>query len=300
MNTEAIRRSAVLVTFSGGYYNWKRRDKKAEAQLRTANKHTVNAFETKKNLFAGCDGLMAQLKALITEARAFHYDHTMPWPGNAAIVMNRLVPKYTEGITKFQNRLEELLDSLATEWQTMQVNAKTSLGPAYDPTQYPTIEEVRAACYVKAKFDPVPQPNDFDELQEVEEGIKAKIKEEAKADTTEAFNHAVMTGWDRLRSAITNARDNLAKDPDEGQRFRTEWHGNLTQLLAIMDGLNISNDPQLAEIAHECEGLLEFSADALKQSQHKRDQKHDEADAIVSKLEGIFAGFGGASAKVTQ
>jgi flagellin-specific chaperone FliS len=236
---------------------------------------------------------MAQMKGLITEARAFHYDHTMPWPGAQAIIMNRLVPKYTEGITKFQNRIEDLLGSLETEWDTMITNAKTTLGPAFDATQYPTIEEVKAACYVRAKFDPVPQPNDFDELQQVEETIKQKIKTQAQHDTTEAFNHAVMTGWDRLRAAITNARDNLAKDPDAGQRFRTEWHGNLTQLLQIMEGLNISNDPELTTLAAECESLLEFSPDALKQSQTRRDRKLNEAEAIVSKLDGIFAGFGG-------
>ena len=294
INTEAIRRSAVLVTFGGGYYNWKRRDRKAENEQAARHNIKGKAYETKKNLFTGCDHLMAQLKALITEARAFHYDHTMPWPGAQAIIMNRLVPKYTKGIAEFQNRLEELLVSLETEWPTMLVDAKAMLGAAYDPAQYPAIEDVKAACYIKAKFDPVPQPNDFDELQEVEQGIKDGIKLQAQQDTTDAFNTAVMTGWDRLRAAISNAKDNLAKDPDEGQRFRTEWHGNLTSLLTIMNGLNISNDQRLTDVAKECEDLIKYSADALKQSQTRRDEMLDRAEEIHSKLDGIFAGFGGA------
>lgn len=294
LNTEAIRRSAVLVTFGGGYYNWKRRDKKAEKQQAERNGIKLpGAYETKKNLFTGCDSLLAQIKGLVTEARAFHYDHTMPWPGPAAVIMNRLVPKYTEGIAKLQNRMEELLSSLATEWDQMHVNAKANLNVAYDPTLYPSIEEVKAACYIKAVFNPIPLPSDFDELQQVEQGIKDRIKSDAESAMQESYNDALMSGWERLRSAVTNARDNLRKDPDKGQRFRTEWHANLTNLLAIMDGLNIDNDPRLTEIANECESLLEFSADSLKESQYQRDIKLDEAEAIVGKLNGIFAGFGG-------
>jgi hypothetical protein len=293
LNTEAIRRSAVLVTFGGGYYNWKRRDRKAEQELPRSKNLKGNPYEIKKNLFEGCDGLLAQIKALVTEARAFHYDHTMPWPGTAAVVMNRLVPKYTEGIAKFQNRMEELLANLTTEWDTMLTNAKTYYGPAFDAAMYPDLSEVKAGCYIRAKFGPVPQPNDFDELQEVEQGIKSKIKAEAESSMQEAFNDALISGWERLRSVVTNARDNLRKDPERGERFRTEWHGNLTSLLSIMDGLNIGKDQRLTDLAAECQSLLEYSPDALKDSQYLRNQKLDRADAIVSKLDGIFAGFGG-------
>jgi hypothetical protein len=293
VNTEAVRRSAVLVTFGGGYYNWKRRDRKAEQEYARSKGIQVAAYETKKNLFAGCDSLLAQIKGLVTEARAFHYDHTMPWPGAAGIVMNRIVPKYTEGITKYQNRMEELLEALEVEWDTMRQSARKVLGPAFDSSDYPSISEVKEACYIRAKFDPVPKPSDFDELQQVEERLKTEIKDQAQRDATDAFNHAVLTGWERLRGSIKSAKDNLGKDADAGQRFRTEWHGNLSRLLSILEGLNISGDPQLTAIGEECKDLLKYSPDALKQSQVKRDETLEVAERISSKLDGIFASFGG-------
>jgi len=292
VTSEAMRKSAVLVTFNGGYYNWKRRDKKAEIEyLKSKGVETRGAIESKKNLFAGCDGLLAQIKALITEARAFHYDHTMPYPGAAGICMNRIVPVYTKGIVQNQNKLETLLESLTAEWDTMIHNAQTTLGPLFNAAEYPALSAVREACYVTAKFSPIPMPSDYDELTQVEESLKDKLRTEVADETSEAFNKAIMVGWDRLRAAIANARENLHKT-GEKQRFRTEWFDNLTSLLGILEGLNLSNDPALTEIGEECAALLKYSPEELKQSLYKRDELADTADAIHSKLDGIFASFG--------
>ena len=78
----------------------------------------------------------------------------------------------------------------------------------------------------------------------------------------------------------------------EKQRFRTEWFDNLTSLLGILDGLNLSNDPALTDIGENCRVLLKYDPEQLKQSLYKRDEIAKEADVIANKLDGIYASFG--------
>lgn len=287
----AIRETNILVRFHGGYYNWKRRDRSAEREYAGIKGINANAGEYRKNLFAGTDALLNNAKALITEARAYHYNLTLPSPYEGEnFLRNVMIQRYREGMIRFQHKLDALNTNLRIEWPTMKASAKNALGPLYNDTDYPDLDFVCASNYITTKFKPIPAGENI-----ILDGVDAEIRNEIRAavdnEMTTAFKAANVAAWKRLMDVIENAKSNLAKQKGDG-RFRTEWHDNLYALLDIMDGLNITQDADLADFSEQAHKLLTYSPDVLNDHPHKRDELLKVADKIHSDMSTIFASFG--------
>jgi hypothetical protein len=291
---DLVKERCVLVFFSAGYYNWLRRDKKAEREYADSKGIRKDAYETKKNLFVGADQLLTQVKSLVNEVRAYHYDVTLPWQhGHSAALANGLVPSYREKIAGFQNRMDQLNDAIKIEWKGMINNAKRILGPAFYSNDYPPVEKVLAANYIKAKYAPVGTGSDIRSTVDVDEEIMEEIRDEVNADTVAAYDAAIKALWERLFEVLKVANKNLQKINSDDGRFRTEWYDNLTSLLPTLDHLNLSGDPRIAKIKQQAEKLLEYDADDLKESVNTRAAVAKEADKVFQQVSGIFATFGG-------
>lgn len=289
----AIRETCVLVSFHGGYYGWKRRDRNAEREYASYKGVTSNAGEYRKNLFVGTDALLASAKSLITEARAAHYHITLPSPYDGeSFIRNVNIMKYKTVMTQFQHKLDFINSALQNEWPTMKAAARNVLGAMYDEQDYPSVNAVIEANYIKTVFKPIPAGANV-----ILDGVDAEIRQEI-ADSidngmSDAFKQANLAAWKRLIDIIDNAKKNLTKSVDDGGRFRTEWYDNLAKLLDVMDGLNITNDADLADFSEQAHTLLQYSPDALKQSTEKRDEIATKADKIFSDMSSIFASIGG-------
>lgn len=288
----AIRESCVLVSFHGGYYGWKRRDRNAEREYAQYKGVNANAGEYKKNLFAGADALLASAKSLITEARAFHYHCTLPSPYDGeSFIRNLNIIKYKEGMTKFSHKLDFINSALTTEWPTMKAAARNVLGPMYNEADYPPVSTVVEANYMTTVFRPIPSGANII-LDGVDEEIRKEIADSIDTKMADSYKAANLAAWKRLIDIIENAKNNLAKTPSDG-RFRTEWYDNLSNLLEVMDGLNITGDADLHDFSEQAHTLLQYSPDTLKENVTKRDEILVKADRIFSDMASIFGSIGG-------
>lgn len=288
----AIRESCILVSFSGGYYNWKRRDRSAESEYAAHKGVASNVGEYRKNLFAGTDALLASTKALITDARAFHYSMTLPSPYEGeTFLRNVAIQRYREGIVKFQHKLDTLNHSITAQWPAMVEAARTVLGPLFNASDYPTTPNVCSANYIKIIYKPIPSGENI-----ILSGLDASVREEIRTsvdkEVNASFKAANLAAWKRLMDVIGNAKLNLQKSSPTDGRFRTEWYDNLTSLLEIMDGLNITNDADLAEFSEQAHKLIRYSPDTLRASSIARSDIAKVADKIHSDMSTIFASFG--------
>lgn len=288
----AIRESSVLVSFHGGYYNWKRRDQKAEETVSQFHGIKGDVGQYHKNLFAGADALLSSMKALITEARAYHYLVTNPSPYDGeAFLMNITIAPYKAKMIEFGHRVEQLNAQIESEWASMQQAAKTVLGPLFNANEYPTIDRVKADNYIKTVFKPIPSGDNII-LDGVDAQLRQDIADSVDNGMKEAYKAANLTAWRRLLDIIDNARVNLAKGKGDG-RFRTEWHDNLTQLLEVMDGLNITRDADLHDFSQKAASLLNFSPDALQGDTDLRGEVCSKAENIYDDMSKMFASIGG-------
>lgn len=288
----AIRETSVLVSFHGGYYNWKRPDREIAAFVAQQKGVNANVGEYKKNIFAGSDALLGSMKALITEARAYHYLVTNPSPYDGeAFLMNVSIAPYKAKMIEFGHRVEQLNAQIETEWVSMQQAAQTALGPMFNPKDYPTVQQVQADNYIKTVFKPIPSGENII-LSGVDAQLRQEIADSVDSGLREAYKAANLTAWKRLLDIIDNARVNLAKGKGDG-RFRTEWHDNLSQLLEVMDGLNITGDADLHDFSQKAASLLDASPDVLKTDEDRRFQMADKAEDIFRDMSTMFASIGG-------
>jgi len=291
---DLVKERCVLVIFGAGYYNWKRRDRRAEKEYSDSKGVRGDTYETKKNIFTGADAILTDIKSLVNETRAFHYDITLPWQhGHSAALSNGLVPTYRQKIAEFQNRMDQLNDSLKVEWPTMIKNAKNILNGSFDPKDYPPVEKVIRSNYIRAKYQPVGNGSDIrSTLEGAEDPAIEEIRKEINADVQAAYNAAHAALWERLYEVLKVASKNLQKINSDDGRFRTEWYDNLSGLLTSLPHLNIHNDPRIEEIQQEAEQLLKYSPDALSDQFHKRSETAKKAEALFNKVEGIFGSMG--------
>jgi hypothetical protein len=294
-SVDLVKSRCVLVMFNAGYYNWKRRDRSTERELAESKGVRRETWETKKNIFVGADALLAQAKSLVNESRAYHYDVTLPWThGKSAVLANGLVPPYRERLAQFQNRMDAINDQIKTEWKSMILNAKATLGPAFNHGDYPDVAEVLKANYIEAHYAPVGSGADIrSTLDGATDSALDDIREEINADTRRAYDAAIHALWERLYDVLKTANKNLQKLNSDDGRFRTEWYDNLSSLLPILDDLNLSDDPRISEVRAEAEKLLKYSPDVLKDDVDVRERLAEDADKIFEKVSGIFTAMGG-------
>jgi hypothetical protein len=290
---DLVKERCILVIFGAGYYNWKRRDRVAEKEYSDSKGVRSDTFETKKNIFTGADAILNDIKSLVNETRAFHYDITLPWQhGHTATLANGLIPQYREKLAGFQNRMDQLNDSLKVEWPTMKKNAKGVLNGSFNEKDYPPIEKVIKSNYIRAKYTPVGTGSDIrSTVSGAEDPALDEIRKEIDADVKEAYDAAHQALWERLYEVLKVASKNLQKINSDDGRFRTEWYDNLSGLLSTLPHLNIHNDPRITEIQQEAEELLKYSPDVLTENVGRRIQTAKDADALFNKVSGIMGSF---------
>lgn len=288
--SSTLRETCVLVDYSGGFTNWKKRDTKASVDYSQQATNSPQSYTNYKNIFVGCDAVLASIKGVINEARAFHYSITLPAPkawGTAAFISNALVPVYRETMTKFEIKLDGLKTHLRNEWDSMKRSAKQALGAAYNDSDYDDIEAVVDGCYIKINFRPVPSAKD------VTHPTLGFIREAVEHESAAAYDAAIANLWGKLLESVKAAKDNLTKLTPQDGRFRVEWLTNLRELLPVLRELNISKDPKFDELADEASKLLAYEATELKQSVDKRARLAEQAQRLHDKLSTIYASKGG-------
>jgi hypothetical protein len=285
-----LRDTCVLVDYHGGFANWKKRDVTASIAYSEQATNSPQSYTNYKNIFVNCDGVLASIKGVINEARAFHYTITLPAPkawGTAAFISNALVPTYRHTMTQFQLKLDSLKTHLANEWDSMKKAAHQALGNAYNDADYGNLQEVLDGCYINVDFRPVPSAKD------VTHPTLGFIKQAVEAETALAYDKAILDLWARLLDQVKAAKDNLAKLTPQDGRFRTEWLDNLKALLPVLRGLNISQDAKFDQLADEAGNLLRFDHTTLKGDVSARAKLAAEAERLHSKLSTIYSSKAG-------
>lgn len=289
-----LREEWVLVSYHGGYYNWVRRDRAASREYSTAKTNSPNSFTNYKNLFVGCDGILASIKSLINEARSYHNNITLPWEksgrGGEALLNNSMIKVYMENFVAFKTRLDGLLTALRTEWGTMQENAKATLGSAYNASDYPNVEEVASACYIQNHYHPIPDAYDVRaDGGNVQPEVLDAIRLDIQTQTEGAYNAAIKAGWERLIELVESAKDNLSKTKGSDGRFRLEWYDSLTTLLPIIESFNVAKSPDLTRFAKMAEDLINgYDREELKEDEYSRQEAADKANSIFDQMSSFY------------
>jgi len=284
----SLKEKAILVDFDGGFFNWQRRDRRVESEV--ASTHSVSSAAGKylKNLFLACDTPLQNIRSCVQAARKDHDLMTLPWTPGRNLLLNKNVIRYKTVQSVHYSRLDDAKSTLRDNYRALIATAQSTLGPMFNSADYPAIEEILAACYVKHRMYPLADESDV--RIQCDADIVESIRSEVRANAEATFNEAVLSTWDRLLTIMKSATSNLSKhlDGKTPERFRTEWHDSLSALLPVLDGLNLNDDPRLDEIARRCRAILRPDPDEYKVNLTARAEAYTKSQAIYDDLSSIY------------
>lgn len=280
--TTDLKSSAILIDFDGGYFNWSRRDRSVEREVADQKAIRASAGRYLKNLFLACDAPLTAIRTEVQNARADHNLLTIPWGPAQRLLLNRNFLEYNSRFSAHEATLETLKANLADSYTSLVAQAAASLGPLYNPEDYPPVEKVLSGCYISRTLFPLSDSSDV-RLQIGDDSLSA-IKAEVEATLTSRIADATTSIWDRFRTILKSATDNLSKSPGTGTRYRSEWHAHLTELLTLLPGLNLTNDSTLTAFALRCQSLITTPSEDYEVSLDTRTQGFTLAFSLLSEV----------------
>jgi hypothetical protein len=275
-----IHTKAMLVQLTISQWTGRKKDKKI---TQATNRHygaDNNAGFYSKALIPR--EATKELNQIVSEARTFHYENTLPWKDNG----ERLLPTknyldYTCKMQEFANRFDTQVKAFLAIYPDLIDQACETLKQMFDPADYPTIQKLESRFAFSTQINPVPCGEDFrvdlatEEVDRIRQQIEGQLQK-AQAD-------AMASLWQRLYEVVDKMAYRLS---DEKAIFRDSLVGNVKDLVDLLPKLNIADDPALERLGEEIKQTLCATPPiVLRKVPAIREQTADHANNILTKMD---------------
>ena len=286
--TEAVRSTALLADLTISLWSGERTDRKISAKLKEDAHAVGNTGRYIKNLLAGCDAELKGVRAAYAQARALHYQLTLPWVSNphaerntgARLLPNMLFHRYVSEMGGLQRIAKTQLDAFLAEYPALVQQAQANLAGLADPADYPTVDEVRACFRIDIDFQPVPDGKGFHGLPD---GMLDKLGDRLRTRQERAIAASQADMWGRVRDGVGHLVDRL-KEPDT--KFKANSIEAVRELVTLLPGFNCAGDERVEPVVADIKAMLEgISAEDIRKDDRVRQDVVSKARAIASKLD---------------
>lgn len=272
-----IQQKAMLARLSISMWTARKYDKSVSTEVEKAHAaHDAGRF----NKLLVNKALLDPLAKLAGAVRTYHYTTTLPWnDGGDRLLPSILFAGYTDQLRGFRQEFNTKVGDLVKAYPTEVQAARNRLGTMYEPTDYPDVSDLYRRFSIDVEFIPVPDAKDFrvDVANEAADEIRAQITETVNTRQAEAMKDC----YRRVREVVSKIHERLSV---EDAMFRDSLISNARDLMSVLPGLNIMDDPVLISLHAEIDDLLQISPSTLRHSPTKRKATADAADAILAKL----------------
>lgn len=222
-----------------------------------------------------------------TALYTYHQKHTLPWTDAGP----RLLPAtayfdYTNEMRKLRAACDNVLSLLRVSWAQEVDEDRLRLGNMFVPSDYPA--DIGSRFYHELAFMPVPDAGDFrvtispEDMESLENAIHAAERGATK--------HVIESLLEPLQSAAQKLSVPIGA---KGAIFRDTLIENIAEVVDRLPGLDISEDPRVAEAIAKTKELVDayYGREAeLRESPLVRAKAASEAQA---KVDDILKNFGG-------
>jgi hypothetical protein len=274
----SLNDKAMLVYLNISIWTARKYDKKISTEVE--NKYGADeAGRYNKILIAKKN--LSNIQKIISSARAFHYENTLPWSDNGG----RLLPSanyfgYVKAIQCFKDDFEREVINFLRVYPDLKNGAKLRLNGIFAEEDYPDVYTLESKFNIRSIILPVPEADDFrvnltaDEVDSIKESLEQQVKD----STYTAMNDL----WKRLFKVVDHLAERLS-DPDN--KFKNTLVENITALCDLLPKLNITNDPKLAEAVVEIKAKLTANdSQTLRDNNVIRNKTAVEAQKILNKM----------------
>ena len=255
---------------------------------------------------AAADGYLRVTKRLAKQAVVKHLNKvigqvgntvlrlwTVPWDDGVHLITVDNLDRFEAALRKKSDLLEELKSELKDTWPDVIEADKVRLGDAFDPDDYPSVNEIVNRYSITYELRPLPSGDDIRVnlpqqrvnaiRQQVEQDVAAKVEAGAKvvservADVLNTF----VEGMERHGTKADGAK--------RASKFADSTVEAIERLAEALPGLNLTGDPALTAVSNDLFlKLRDLDPQVLREDAGERQQAADTAKEIVSKLSGFF------------
>ncbi len=273
-----LNNKAMIVTLNVSCWTARKQDRRVAQEVDAAH-NAKDAGRYNKLLIDKkyLDPLTSHAGAI----RQYHYKMTLPWMDNGGrLLPSKLFMEYRNGLDQLKTKFEILINDFIVMYdRTLVQDARMRLGTLYDPGDYPPGSELRAKFGVETDILPVPSGADF--RVDVANSEVARIQEEITRRVNERQKQAMQEAWARVREVVSTIYERTSADKAV---IRESLMDNATELVRLLPGLNISDDPALTLLTTEITDKLLVDVWSLRNSKSTRLRVADAAQSILTKI----------------
>lgn len=277
----SLHKSSVLVKLTVKTWDGFRKDKRVADRVDEEFKTAGDAGNYNKRLLD--KSALSPIIKLNGKIRMEHARMTMPWCyDGVSLLPTKLMFEYTGLMRDLKDRHATAVENLVSQYPIYKANQAARLGELYNPEDYPSQDELRHRFGVSIGFFPVPQSDHF--IVDLEADAMKALKDELSKDLAQTSARAIESVYTRVQEMVDHLHERLA-DPEN--IFHNSMMSNIEQLVAVLPGLNVFNDPTLSKVCEELQTrVLITDAQTLRDVPTVREQVANAAFDIAALLRG--------------
>lgn len=237
---------------------------------------------------ARADSLQA-LHTLAAEVRAYHYRSTVLWETEGTSLLHaKRFAAYFDFMGTAKVRHDAALDTFCAEYPALIDAARPVMRDLFDPTLYPSVDEVRSRFAFTLRTSPVPSYALREQLQvQLGDAVVQQLQAEAAERERAVAATAMRQVWARLAEPLKAMADSLA---DPTKVFRDSLIDNVREAVAMLPEFNFTDDPELHAMGDAILAILKPPA-ALRVMPEVRRETATAAAAAVRKIDAMLEAF---------
>ena len=285
----SITTKAMVLNLQIGVWTGHRLDRDATRRVTEDANAESDAARVNKHLIP--KAAFKDITATSNAVRMHFYANTLPWKDNGDRLLTRtmfteFMTRHGELVTDFHKAVDRFLDR---DYLSAVEQAGFRMGALFDASDYPPPRELKRKFYANMDIDAITEVGDFrvemdqDQIDEVRGAMEDAM---GKRITT-----AMRDVWDRMSKVVGHFATKMA---NEDERFRVSTLENLEELVAILPGLNLLDDPEIERLRLEVKAkLCGHDAATLRTDPAVRSAVADDAKKIMDEMAGFMNAFGG-------
>lgn len=287
---DAVRSTALLASLTISTWGAERVDRKIMDEAKITHGAVGDVGRAIKNLMAGSDTQLKEVRSAYNRARDLHNGLTLPYISNPnadkqtgpRLLPNMLFQRYAQEMGRLKRAAEAKLAAFLLDYPTLAQQAQANLGGLADPKDYPSADGVAAAFRLTFDFEPIPAHGAFRGLPD---GMLAKLGARLREKQEAAARASQNAMWERVRETVQHLIERVS-DPDI--RFKVVTVENVRELIVLLPGFNVTGDQRVSEIVADIERMLApaVTAEAIRKDAELRGEVVTKARAIADKLSG--------------
>lgn len=274
----ALASKAMIVALNVSCWTARKQDK--QVSLEVEQKHGAHDAGRYNKLLIDKTHL-DPLTSFAGKIRNEHYRLTLPWLDNGGrLLPSKLFFEYSAVMDKLKLEYQALVDNFVQLYGSRLVNeARQRLGTMYNATDYPPATMLKTKFGVDIDIMPVPRGADF--RVEVGDAERARIQTEMEERTKKRQQEAMKDTWERVRSCVDLIHIRLSASKPI---IRESLMENTQDLIKLLPGLNVTEDPLMASIADDIATNLVTPTWDLRNNETTRALVAKEAARILSRI----------------